>query len=86
MVYREDKDDPEEPDEADRDPDGEEGVDLIECPHCGEEVYEYAQQCPKCGKYFSEERRRARTNQPIWVVLTAAALLMAILWGWMRWM
>lgn len=53
----------------------------IPCPHCGEEIYEDAPQCPHCQTYLSpEDFRRPR---PWWLVvvilLTLAGLLLATL-------
>jgi predicted nucleic acid-binding Zn ribbon protein len=49
------------------------------CPYCGEDVWEEAQRCPHCGNYLSAEEAR-RPMQPLWVVVTAVALLATMLW------
>jgi predicted nucleic acid-binding Zn ribbon protein len=68
--------DPEAPDESDWDS-GDVGT--IVCPHCGREIYEAAQQCPKCGKYLSKEDAPRPT--PWWILIAAAlALLAAMTW------
>lgn len=83
--YEDDEDDREAPDPSDRDADhdgaGEYG-DTVDCPRCGREISEYAQQCPRCGAYLSDEEA-TRTNFPRWVILTAAVLVAAMLLGWL---
>ena len=80
----EESDDPEDPDESDMDDDdGEDGPSLVPCPYCGREISEDAEQCPRCGRYLSEED--SARSKPPWVVITAVALLVAILLTWVAW-
>lgn len=60
-----DHDDPPDWDEGCSDDD--ESAEPIDCPHCGEEIYEEAQQCPHCGKYISREDAPAG-RKPWWIV------------------
>jgi uncharacterized paraquat-inducible protein A len=59
-----------DPDESDMD-DSEEPV-LVPCPHCGKYVLEQAERCHRCGRSLE-----ARRTLPMWVVVTAALLLLA---------
>lgn len=80
------EDDPEEPDESDMDDDDgpDEAAETIPCPHCGRDVYEFAEQCPKCGGYLSDEDA-ATTRHPKWVIWTAAGILAAMAYAAVRW-
>jgi uncharacterized paraquat-inducible protein A len=68
------EDDPNEPDESDTDADDSADVDTVTCPNCRRDVYEGAEQCPRCGHYFSAEDAPQRSH-PTWVIVTAALLL-----------
>jgi hypothetical protein len=68
-------------DDDDDDDEGEAGT--VDCPRCGREISEYAERCPRCGAYVSEEEA-TRTNFPVWVIVAAVALLVAIAVGWWR--
>jgi len=48
------------------------------CPHCGEPIYEDAEQCPECGCYLSREDAPA-SRKPLWIVigLVICALIVA---------
>jgi hypothetical protein len=73
--------DPDAPDESDTDADeGDEFAETIDCPHCGREVYESAEQCPKCGRYLSHED--APPGRKPWWILIAAALALAAALTW----
>ena len=56
-----------------------------ECPHCGAEISEYAQQCPACDRYLSKEDAPPRTDHPRWVVITAIILLVPMIYAILRW-
>jgi hypothetical protein len=45
----EDEEYPDEPSDED------DSSDTLECPSCGEEVYEDAEQCPHCGQFITLE-------------------------------
>jgi predicted RNA-binding Zn-ribbon protein involved in translation (DUF1610 family) len=50
----------------------------IPCPHCGEDVFDDAEQCPTCGTSLIRDRR-ALTGRPNWfVVLGFVGALFAI--------
>jgi hypothetical protein len=63
-------------DDGDIDDDGEEPT--IDCPHCGAEILELLPQCPHCGMYVSSEAPGRRSG---WLTVTAALLLLAIVFG-----
>lgn len=56
------------------------------CPHCGAEIYDDSEYCPRCERFLSREEVRT-PSQPRWVVVTAAVCLVFFLWliwrGWM---
>ena len=72
--FEEDEDDDEDWDDDSDD------ESLIECPHCGEEIYEDAQRCPECGQYLSEEDAPP-ARKPWWIVITAIVCLYLV-WRW----
>jgi hypothetical protein len=85
----EDDDDREDPDRADMDDDDEAaaGFDSAteECPHCGEEISEYAQRCPACDRYLSREDAPPPNQHPRWVIVTALIILVPMLYALVRW-
>lgn len=61
-------------------PDDDDEDDTMPCPHCGEAIYDGAEQCPECGKYISEEDA-PRRSWPAWVVLGfIAAFAVTLMW------
>ncbi|MFA7237877.1 MAG: zinc ribbon domain-containing protein [Phycisphaeraceae bacterium] len=32
-------------------------LDVIDCPHCGTEIYAYAEKCPRCGSWLTMRHR-----------------------------
>jgi uncharacterized Zn-finger protein len=54
-----------------------EGDDLIDCPYCGEEIHEYAERCPHCEKYISQEDAPS-ANKSWWIVLGVVLALLAV--------
>jgi hypothetical protein len=81
------EDDPVDPDESDMDDDDSDETDVatIQCPHCGADVYEFAERCPTCGRYISEEDAPPRSTHPRWVIATATVLLLIMLYALLKW-
>jgi predicted nucleic acid-binding Zn ribbon protein len=52
---------------------------LIDCPHCGAEIHEESQRCPRCENYISDADLRARRRKPPWIIITAVVCILAIL-------
>jgi hypothetical protein len=79
-------DDDDSLDEWDEGDDDSEDVEVeTPCPRCRQLVYLDAVRCPHCGEYISEESSdtpQRSTNAPVWVTLTAIALVLIILFGW----
>lgn len=81
----EDDDDDEEyiPDEEEEYvPDDPDEDDTAPCPHCGDLVYDGAEQCPSCGQYISLEDE-PRRGWAWWVILgfvLAGAVVFMWLW------
>lgn len=70
-------------DDEDRDEEGgDDGGVLAPCPHCGEEIYDDAERCPKCGMYLSAEDAPG-AGWPLWMKVGAvlAILVCAMLAG-----
>ncbi|QDU18232.1 zinc-ribbon domain-containing protein [Urbifossiella limnaea] len=67
-------------DDGGDDDDGDDDAETVPCPHCGADVYEDAEQCPRCGKYLSAED--AAPSRPRgWVaVVMVLALVAAVIW------
>lgn len=58
--------------------------DVIDCPHCGEEVYAYAEQCPHCRTWLSVRHRvlkgigRARRGWWRWVTVVIVVVIFIV--------
>lgn len=78
-----DEDEPEDDDEDASFDDGGDDDPTMPCPYCGAAIYDDAIRCPVCDRYLSDEER-VKTNQPLWVVITALVLLAVIFWAWRR--
>jgi hypothetical protein len=80
------RDDDDENDEEDDDygdagyGDDDDEAETVPCPHCGAEVYENAEQCPRCGKYLSAEDRPPTRPSGFVGVMLVLALLAALVW------
>jgi len=83
--YEDDREDPNPSDMDDEADDASDESATEECPHCGEEISEYAQKCPACDRYLSKEDAPARTEHPRWVVITAIVILVPMLYAILRW-
>lgn len=57
----------------------EDEVDTVACSSCGSEIYEQAERCPHCGLYVLDSEQ-SPTQRPSWVVWTAIALLIALIY------
>jgi hypothetical protein len=74
--YEEWDDDPDAPledDLDDSDDDDDASTDCRECPSCGALIYEFAEQCPKCGDWIVNPARV--TTRPAWVKVVALVLV-----------
>jgi hypothetical protein len=84
----EDDEDHYDPDEPETYPSGlydDDGPPTVPCPHCGAEILEDSEQCPKCGSYISKEDTPAGVGKSAaWWVLIVLALAAAAMWavGW----
>ncbi len=79
MSYDDEDDDLDDADDADDDSDV-----TIDCPYCGAEMYDDAEQCPHCGQYISAEDA-PREGKPAWIIvvilLCVAMMLLGIIVG-----
>jgi hypothetical protein len=69
-------------DEAEEDADldaDEDEAELVECPSCGEPVYEDAEQCPACGEYIVHSTSPFSTRQPWTVALFLVGVVAVII-------
>lgn len=58
--------------------DDEDDADVVECPHCGREVYDDADRCPHCGMNVVRNRF---PRWPIWFIITVIIVILIVL-GW----
>lgn len=68
-------------------PDEDEGDDASEtrpCPHCGEEIYEEAEQCSVCGEYVTFPSR-GLSERPLWWTLLGLIGIAAVIYGLVSW-
>lgn len=75
-----DDDDDRECDDEDEDWSDDDEVDTIPCPHCGQDVHEEAQFCPRCENYLSEEDSPSPPKP--WWMLIGALLAMGVALTW----
>ncbi len=65
-------------------------LDVIDCPHCGSEIYAYAQKCPHCGIWLAMRHRqvknigRSRVRYRLWGWIVALIVAAFILWLMMQ--
>ena len=69
----------EDPDESDMDSTDEEAG-TEECPHCGAEVSEFAQYCPRCENFLSREDAPRRSPAKWIVIGVILALAVVVVW------
>ncbi|HEX4613692.1 MAG TPA: hypothetical protein VH092_36255 [Urbifossiella sp.] len=60
---------------------GGDDAETVPCPHCGADVYEDAERCPRCEKYLSAEDRPAGRPSVFMGVMLLLALLVALFWA-----
>jgi uncharacterized protein (DUF983 family) len=60
-------------------PDDAEEFGTIECPHCGEEMFEDAPQCPHCGQYLVRETGEFWKDKPLWYIVLALLGIVAVI-------
>jgi hypothetical protein len=71
-----DLDDREYPDDDESDDDE---LETIECPQCGRQVYEEAEQCPYCAHFITRETR-VWSGKPWWWIALALLGIAAMIW------
>lgn len=80
MPRYQDDEEEEDYDDGEEDYGDDEDAETVPCPHCGADVYEGAEQCPRCGKYLSAEDAPP-TRPRGWVaVVMVLALVAAAMW------
>jgi uncharacterized paraquat-inducible protein A len=69
------------PDDHDIDADlfDDDGDRTIDCPHCGAEIDEDAEQCPVCGMWLTTAERVGRGPRPWLIVAVLIALILLLL-------
>ncbi|MBN1553424.1 MAG: hypothetical protein JXA11_01670 [Phycisphaerae bacterium] len=60
------------PDQSDADLLDEDRVELIPCPHCGEMLSEFAQQCPHCKHWIINQPKSMFAGKRLWWIVLAA--------------
>ncbi len=51
----------------------------VNCPECGEEVYEDSEQCPWCGQYITPKVSESRFEKIFWTVIPLGMILLILL-------
>jgi hypothetical protein len=55
----------------------------IDCPKCGREISEYAEQCPSCKTYLSDEDAETsdahNRRRPLWIIIGLVLMLITAL-------
>jgi predicted nucleic acid-binding Zn ribbon protein len=72
-----------EPDEPETYPPGlynDDGPATIPCPHCGEDILEDSERCPRCEMYLSNEDTPPRSRNGLWMILAILALVAVLMW------
>lgn len=76
MTSRGNISDNEEPSDEDIEAFGDDAdTDVVECPHCGREVYDDADRCGHCGMNVAPTQH----SWPVWVILAAIVAAAAVL-------
>ena len=55
------------------------------CPHCGAEVYEEAEQCPRCGEYLIRSTHPFQGRSLTWIILGLLGIV-AVLISMFTWL
>lgn len=69
-----------DPDDPETYPQGlyaDDGPPTVPCPHCGADIFEDAEQCPKCGRYMSREDQPGGKSGAWWVLVVLALAAVA---------
>lgn len=67
-------------DDVDMEDDGDDEETITrECPRCGADIYEDAEQCPLCGTWINPDTS-AWSGRAWWFVLLGIAGIIALLW------
>ena len=48
--------------------------DVVECPSCGQTVYDYSEKCPHCGDWIIDTAGPARLHWVWWIAAVVALL------------
>ena len=54
-------------------------AETVECPECGCDVYEDAEQCPACGSYIVHSHAYLWKNRPLWWIVLGAIGIAAVI-------
>jgi predicted RNA-binding Zn-ribbon protein involved in translation (DUF1610 family) len=49
----------------------------VECPHCGQQIYEESERCAYCEKYISDEDSPP-TRKPWWIIVGVLVCLYVV--------
>jgi hypothetical protein len=76
--------DPEDPETYPQGLYDDDGPATVACPHCGAEIIEDSERCPRCESYVSREDAPRGDNSAVWWILMILALFAAGMWvfGW----
>ena len=77
-------DDHEDPDSLDQDAEDDPDAMTVPCPHCGADVFDEADVCPRCGNFILHEDQRNK-HRPVWLMIAVIVCLAIVLLVWTRW-
>lgn len=63
--------------------DSDDAAETIPCPSCGADIYEEAEQCPKCGDYVVHGTS-PWNDKPVWWMLLGLAGAVAVILALLR--
>jgi hypothetical protein len=75
-----DLDEDEFPDEDEAEDLDDDQTELVECPRCGVDIYEDAEQCPLCGEWITHGTSAWAGRPWWWAVLGACGIAAIIAW------
>jgi predicted nucleic acid-binding Zn ribbon protein len=90
MTLQDDRDDEdigdhEDPDPSDQDAEDDPDAMTVPCPHCGADVFDEADICPRCGNFMlQDEVKRSRRPRSLWLLVGVIVCLAVVLLVWTR--
>jgi len=58
---------------------GEDGYDVVPCPHCGREISELTERCPHCGDWITPGAGSSKHGY-VWLAIAILLVVLVLLW------